>query len=63
MTLKYHGHRLLLRLTDDGTGFAASGVENGHGLASMRRRVTEISSSKLRQSPGAGPASRSRSRC
>jgi signal transduction histidine kinase len=42
VALEYQGHRLLLRLSDDGTGFAATGVENGHGLASMRQRAMEI---------------------
>jgi signal transduction histidine kinase/ligand-binding sensor domain-containing protein len=42
VVLEYHGHHLLLRLSDDGMGFAAAGSENGHGLASMRQRAAEI---------------------
>jgi len=55
VAMEYRGHRLLLRLSDDGAGFAAAGVENGHGLDSMRRRAMEIGGKlEIVSQPGGG---------
>ncbi|HEV2448139.1 MAG TPA: two-component regulator propeller domain-containing protein [Candidatus Sulfopaludibacter sp.] len=39
MTLESRGHRLVMRVSDDGKGFVPSGDGHGHGLASMRQRA------------------------
>jgi len=55
VALEYRSHHLLLRLSDDGTGFAASGSANGHGLISMRQRAAGIGGElRITSQPGKG---------
>jgi signal transduction histidine kinase len=55
VALEYRGHQLLLRLSDDGKGFAGSGSENGHGLVNMRQRASGIGGElRITSQPGNG---------
>ncbi len=55
LSLKVSGGLLVLKLSDNGLGFDPSSVDEGNGLASMRRRAEKLSGKLVTDSqPGAG---------
>jgi len=40
--LTLEGSRLVLKITDNGSGFDTCGASEGHGLASMKRRAADL---------------------
>jgi signal transduction histidine kinase/ligand-binding sensor domain-containing protein len=55
VTLENRDHRLVLRLSDDGKGFAVPSNGHGHGLASMRQRAADAGGAlRIDSEPGRG---------